>query len=156
MTVEALLSYQYTPFLCGFTVTPPEGASVSCALSRNSTGDTLTVYSTHSTTVFRYTDGTWYLCTAPDEREPELALPISLPEAENGIGGPALWRSCFSLLPPTEETRLEKRENGYCLTTDTHTVQTDKNGYPRTIALSDGTRLEIGSFSPVSDAAGVS
>ena len=64
------------PFLCGFTYDDGYGEPVTVSLLRDKTGDLLTVYGTHATTVFFHDGASLSIRTRGNEDIPPLTMPI--------------------------------------------------------------------------------
>ncbi len=112
---EALLSFLWEDFTCGFTVTENEAELAAASIVRRQGCDTLTYEKNGLRVIFQFEGGESYLCTAKSETEEALTLPVTLPEAY----GISLIESVFSALPAsaygTNTASVARIGEGYLL-----------------------------------------
>ena len=79
------------PFLCGFTYDDGFGEPVTASLLRDETGDLLTVYGTHATTVFFHDGASLSIRTRGNEDIPPLTMPIPAAPGTGAVSSLSLF-----------------------------------------------------------------
>ena len=99
------------PFLCGFTYDDGFGEPVTVSLLRDKTGDLLTVYGTHATTVFFHDGASLSIRTRGNEDIPPLTMPIPADPDTGAVSSLSL----FSVVPD-DSGSVCRTDDGFLVT----------------------------------------
>ena len=130
------------PFLCGFTYDDGYGEPVTVSLLRDKTGDLLTVYGTHATTVFFHDGASLSIRTRGNEDIPPLTMPIPADPDTGAVSSLSL----FSVVPD-DSGSVCRTDDGFLVTSadGSYTAAFTKDRMPFRITH-NGRCAEITSF----------